>query len=140
MDNFNVNIFSFDTQVTKLEIDNKTKKLKNDIQIGGGTRFDILEEQIQNDLKNKIISKYPDLVCVLTDGMGNRIDIAENKQKRWLWLITDEMFLNIIIYSKKIPFNDEEFVISERYKNKISSKIYGGCRIYLLDNLKKNKS
>ena len=147
---FNVHLFAFANSVAKLEI-NSSGKLINKINVGYGTCFRILQEQIDKDLNNKIIKQYPDFVCVLTDGFGEQVrNIPANKQKNWLWLLIDPNLS--FSYDKKtkisditipktsmsahldklkimdiIPFYDYKFNIDNP---KIDSKIKQGCKIY----------
>ena len=54
----------------------------------GGTYFSILERDVQKDLKNNIIKKYPDAIFVITDGYGN--DIKPQFPKKWIWLLSEK--------------------------------------------------
>lgn len=82
---FRLHLFNFDTKVRKIDLNQPLSSIKID---NGNAPFQILEEQIQYDLKSKIITKYPDLVCVLTDGMAKPLKkISEKHMKSWLWLI-----------------------------------------------------
>ena len=140
---FNPHLFTFDTKVRKVEMDWKNKKFTSTIKVGGGTAFHILENQIQLDLKNKIIKRYPEFVCVLTDGMAMPItNIPTNKQKNWLWLLinndsnTHSLQFNQQqweLIKKIIPFHDNLFNIN---KPKINTKIKYGCKIYPINHLK----
>ena len=58
---FNVHLFAFANSVAKLEINN-SGKLTNKINVGYGTCFRILQEQIDKDLNDKSIKQYPDFV------------------------------------------------------------------------------
>ena len=140
---FNPHLFTFDTKVKEVEMDWKSKKITSTIKVGGGTAFHILENQIQSDLKNKIIKRYPEFVCVLTDGMAMPItNIPANKQKNWLWLlINNDGGTNASQFNKQqwelikkiIPFHDNEFDIN---KPKINTKIKDGCKLYPINHLK----
>ena len=147
---FNPHLFAFDTKVKDFEFDWKTKKVKKQIKAGGGTLFHIIEEKIQQDLKNNVIKKYPSFVCVLTDGMANRINnIPKNKEKNWLWLLINmdgekikHVPQNQVLFNKEqwyfimnnrvIPFYDKQFDINNP---KINSKIKEGCKIFPLNHL-----
>lgn len=71
-------LFSFDTSTHELDI--KVKRVNG----GGGTRFDIIEDRIQN-IMSKEKKKYPDQVFVLTDGDGTPVD--PEKPDRWIWFL-----------------------------------------------------
>ena len=147
---FNPHLFAFDTKVKEFEFDWKTKKVKKQIKAGGGTIFHIIEEKIQQDLKNNVIKKYPSFVCVLTDGMANTINnIPKNKEKNWLWLLINidsekikHVPQNKVIFNREqwdfikrnrvIPFYDNQFDINNP---KINSKIKEGCKIFPLNHL-----
>ena len=147
---FNPHLFAFDTKVKNFEFDWKTKKVKKQIKAGGGTIFHIIEEKIQQDLKNNVIKKYPSFVCVLTDGMANTINnIPKNKEKNWLWLLINmdsekikHVPQNQVIFNREqwdfikrnrvIPFYDNQFDINNP---KINSKIKEGCKIFPLNHL-----
>jgi hypothetical protein len=147
---FNPHLFAFDTKVKDFEFDWKTKKVKKQIKAGGGTLFHIIEEKIQQDLKNNVIKKYPSFVCVLTDGMANQINnIPKNKEKNWLWLLINmdgekikHVPQNQVLFNKEqwyfimnnrvIPFYDKQFDINNP---KINSKIKKGCKIFPLNHL-----
>lgn len=146
---FNPHLFTFDTKVKEVEMDWKNKKIKSIIKVGGGTSFHILENQIQSDLKNKVIKRYPEFVCVLTDGMAMPItNIPINKQKNWLWLLINNdsdgvtnTNYNLVPFNKQqwdlikkiIPFHDNLFDINNP---KINTKIKEGCKIYPINHLK----
>lgn len=129
---FNLHLYSFDTKTEEIEIDYKQKRFKKYINIGGGTDFSVINNQIENDLKNKKIRKYPDFVCVLTDGYSYSVqNIPEKHQNKWLWLIISEKneFLRWFELQKKeqiIPFHDSEY---NPYQPKINKKIKTGCKI-----------
>lgn len=147
---FKPHLFAFDTKVKDFEFDWKTKKVKKQIKAGGGTLFHIIEEKIQQDLKNNVIKKYPSFVCVLTDGMANQINnIPKNKEKNWLWLLINmdgekikHVPQNQVLFNKEqwyfimnnrvIPFYDKQFDINNP---KINSKIKEGCKIFPLNHL-----
>lgn len=96
---FNVSYFCFDIRVYELDI--KKRKLSG----YGGTRFDILEKQIQDDLQNKKIKKYPDGIFVLTDGMAG--SLVPVHPERWNWLITEHGS------KKSIPKKSKIFSLSD---------------------------
>lgn len=78
-DRFNVRLFSFDCYVQELDLK------KREIYGGGGTRFDIIESEIQRIMKKDSI-KYPDQVFIVTDGYGN--GVRPEKPERWQWFLT----------------------------------------------------
>lgn len=78
-DRFDLKLRCFDTRV--YAVNEKDKKLYG----FGGTRFNILEEHIQEEIR-ATNSRYPDLVVMVTDGYGNRI--FPEKPERWHVLLT----------------------------------------------------
>ena len=99
-DRFNVKGFSFDTQVHNVDFKNP------EIRGGGGTAFDILESHIQHEVKTGNISKYPDAVFVVTDGMGN--DINPEKPEKWYWFLAGRW-----TSKNNIPNNSEIFDLDD---------------------------
>lgn len=79
---FDVQLCCFDTRVYETSL--KTGKLYG----FGGTRFDILEEYVQQYRKdpNRGKGHYPDAVFALTDGMGNTIN--PEFPKNWHWFLS----------------------------------------------------
>lgn len=87
---FEIRSFAFDTRVTEIEPGDK-------VTMGGGTRYDIIEAQVQ---KLKIeYGKYPDCVMVVSDGEGN--SFAPELPKRWVWLLTPRPMYQLIPSSSK---------------------------------------
>ena len=93
-DRFNVRLFCFDTKVEETTLE--SRKMYG----GGGTAFDILEAEIQNELRKgggtkktldgkevPMIVKYPEAVFVITDGYGTTI--KPEKPDKWYWFITE---------------------------------------------------
>lgn len=91
---FNVRLFCFDTKVEETTLESRK------VYGGGGTSFDILETEIQNELKKgggikkiangeeiEMITRYPEAVFVITDGYGSNIKME--KPANWHWFITD---------------------------------------------------
>jgi len=76
---FNVHMCCFDTRVYETSLD--SGKLYG----FGGTRFDILETYLLQEVK-KGKMKYPKAVFVITDGYGNRLSPC--KPKNWHWFLT----------------------------------------------------
>ncbi len=81
---FLVELCSFDTEVYPLDIK------RPEVCGGGGTSFDALERWLLARTAGPIITPYPDVVIVLTDGMGGPIE--PRYPKRWHWLLTECMF------------------------------------------------
>jgi predicted metal-dependent peptidase len=84
---FDVRLFCFDTKVYETSL--STRKIYG----GGGTSFNIIEKQIQNEIRltNK---KYPDAVFVLTDGFGD--NIHPEKPQNWHWFLVNHSTTNYI--------------------------------------------
>jgi predicted metal-dependent peptidase len=77
---FNVELCSFDAEVYRLDI------RRPEVIGGGGTSFSVLESWIQTQIQLGHRSKYPDVVIVLTDGLGDVVRPAH--PERWHWLLT----------------------------------------------------
>jgi len=52
---------------------------------GGGTSFSAIEGYIQYTIKEG--GKYPEIICVITDGAGN--NVLPEYPDRWHWLISN---------------------------------------------------
>lgn len=76
---FNVHLYCFDTKVYPSDLK------KRQVRGGGGTRFDIIEKYITNDIE-KNGKKYPDAVFVITDGGGNAV--SPKKPGNWHWFMS----------------------------------------------------
>lgn len=86
---FIVDLFCFDTQVYATNLTEKR------IYGGGGTSFGIIEEFIKQNYP-----KYPKIIFVMTDGLGDKIN--PEKPKNWHWFINHEGNFNFtknFIYS-----------------------------------------
>lgn len=77
---FRVELCSFDAEVYRLDI------RRPEIIGGGGTSFSVLESWIQTQIQLGHLPKYPDVVIVLTDGLGDVVHPAF--PERWHWLLT----------------------------------------------------
>lgn len=90
---FNVRLFCFDTKVEETTLESRK------VYGGGGTRFSILEDEIQKELKKgggikntldgkqvEMITRHPEAVFVITDGYGD--NIKPSLAKNWYWFIT----------------------------------------------------
>jgi predicted metal-dependent peptidase len=75
---FEVKLFCFDTVV--YNTDSASKKISG----GGGTKFNILEENIQKLIESDKES-YPDAVFIITDLYGNAVN--PQKPERWHWFV-----------------------------------------------------
>lgn len=75
---FDVRLLCFDTQVQETTLESKK------IYGGGGTSFSILENFIQEEIKQGGI--YPEGIFVITDGFGNKI--KPQKPEKWNWFLT----------------------------------------------------
>lgn len=96
---FNLRLFSFDTQVTALDID------KWKVYGGGGTRFDIIEQKVQEVIKKDGLKKYPH-VWNLSDGYGN--SVHPEKPERWNWFMT-KGFSKQYVHPKSKIYKLEDF-------------------------------
>ena len=77
-DKFDVDLYCFDTQVYKTDLE--SGKLYG----FGGTSFDILETKVQEIAAAD--KQYPKAVFVITDGQGNRVNPAI--PKNWHWFLS----------------------------------------------------
>jgi len=77
---FNLRCFCFDTSVKEMDL--KDNKMFN----GGGTYFHIIEQKIQQIMKNEN-KKYPKAVFVLTDGYGD--NVVPQDPSKWFWFLSD---------------------------------------------------
>lgn len=77
---FNVRLFCFDTRVYETSLE--TGKLYG----FGGTSFHIIENYIQELMKNEKI-KYPKAVFIITDGWGT--PVKPEQPDKWYWFITN---------------------------------------------------
>lgn len=97
---FDTRLFIFDTIV-------KEVKRGDNVRIGGGTSFDIIEEKcLELESQGK---RYPDCVIVITDGYGNKVE--PKAASKWIWLLTptDSTSLYVPIRSKKFFVNQVIF-------------------------------
>jgi hypothetical protein len=85
---FNVRLFCFDTTVQETTLESRK------VYGGGGTSFSILEAEIQKEINQGKITKYPEAVFVITDGYGN--NIKPEKPEKWYWFITEGGVKNYI--------------------------------------------
>jgi predicted metal-dependent peptidase len=76
---FNVQLCCFDTRVYETTLESKQ------VYGGGGTRFNIMEEYIQNKYM-KDNTKYP-FVFVITDGYGNHV--YPQYPEKWYWFLSN---------------------------------------------------
>lgn len=81
-DRFDSRYFCFDTIVYR--VDEKNFALRG----FGGTRFDIMEQQIQDDIKKEKIKRYPHAVFVLTDGYSSPF-VVEIPKRWYFFMITN---------------------------------------------------
>lgn len=78
-DRFAIRLFCFDTKVEETTLESKK------IYSGGGTAFDIIENNIQNIVK-KEKTPYPEGVFLITDGKGDHV--SPQYCERWHWFLT----------------------------------------------------
>jgi predicted metal-dependent peptidase len=75
---FDIRLFCFDTVVFETSLE--TRKLQG----GGGTRFDIIEDNIQKVIREEN-TNYPDATFVITDLYGNKVN--PQKPETWFWFV-----------------------------------------------------
>jgi hypothetical protein len=96
---FDIRLFCFDTKVKE------TSLVSKKVYGGGGTSFQILENWIQKEIKEKNVS-YPDAIFVITDGFGDNIN--PQKPENWHWFLTYWETLFIPKKCKTYNLNDFE--------------------------------
>ena len=74
-------MFAFDTEVTEID------KEKGEFPYGGGTSFSCIEKFIRKEIARRNI-EYPEVVFVLTDGYGDRVN--PHFPDRWVWINTTD--------------------------------------------------
>jgi hypothetical protein len=82
LEKFNMRMFCFDTKVYE------TNLIDRKLYGFGGTYFSILEDRIQQEIKDNPAFRYPEAVFVVTDGYGNAI--VPDKPKNWHWILTPD--------------------------------------------------
>jgi len=97
-DRFGTKLFCFNTEV--FEVDMEKPRLKK----GGGTYFSILENYIQDRMKEDTKMEYPDAVFVITDGYGDVIEPQE--PTRWYWFLSR-------LYQDCIPIESNIFMLED---------------------------
>lgn len=78
---FETRLFAFDTEVTEID------KEKGEFPYGGGTSFSCIEKFIRKEIARRNI-EYPEVVFVLTDGYGDRVN--PHFPDRWVWINTTD--------------------------------------------------
>lgn len=99
-DRFDIKMHCFDTKVYEIDIE------QGELQGFGGTRFDIIEQYIQQDIAKRNVP-YPKAVFVITDGFGN--DVKPQKPKDWYWFLTPDLKTKENIPHKSQVYNLEDF-------------------------------
>lgn len=94
VETFDVNLFCFDTQVVA------TTLASRKIYGGGGTRFDIIETNIQNRIGK---GKYP-TVFIISDGYGS--SVKPQMPERWHWFLSSS-------YKRFIPNKSKVFNLKD---------------------------
>ena len=92
-DIFNLTLHTFDTVVNKISLN------QTNIEAGGGTYFDIIENYI-----NANYEKYPYAVLIVTDGYGNRV--TPKHPERWHWVLSDD-------YRELVPQESKVFKLKD---------------------------
>lgn len=95
---FDISLNVFNTSVFAVDIKNPES-----CPVGGGTDFDIIEEDIQRHMR-ETGSKYPDAVWVITDGYGN--NVYPEKPDRWYWFLSE-------LYKEYIPEKSHKFMLQD---------------------------
>jgi len=79
---FDVELCSFDCRVYPLD------RKRPVVRGGGGTSFEILERHLRRQPPKGKPPRYPDVVIVLTDGLGDHVKPMH--PERWHWLLTTD--------------------------------------------------
>jgi len=95
---FSIQIFCFDTRV--YEVNPKTQKLFG----FGGTDFAIIEKEIQKQIQQKKIVRYPGVIFIVTDGYGSYI--FPQYPKRFYWFLSEN-------YKTYIPKESNVFLLKD---------------------------
>jgi hypothetical protein len=95
---FDINLNVFNTDVFHVDIKNPEA-----CPVGGGTAFDIIEDDIQRHMR-ETESKYPDAVWIVTDGGGT--DVNPEKPERWYWFLSED-------YTHHIPKKSPKFMLED---------------------------
>lgn len=95
---FDVRTYAFDTVV-------KPVRVGEPLAVGGGTSFDIIEDECQRVAKAD--GRYPDCVVVITDGYGS--EVAPEHPGRWVWLLTTGYREFVHSRSKALPIKHVAF-------------------------------
>jgi len=81
LEKFNMRMFCFDTNIYETSLE--SRELKG----FGGTHFHILENHIQEEMKNNpAMKRYPEAIFVVTDGLGT--DVKPEHPEKWHWILT----------------------------------------------------
>lgn len=97
---FEVRLFCFDTKVIPTDITSRR------MMGGGGTSFSIIEDHIQQIVKEEKIT-YPHAVWLISDGEGDAV--TPEKPERWFWFLTDHSNTTYIS-NKSHTFKLSDFV------------------------------
>lgn len=98
---FDVKLNVFDTAVRAVDL-----KKSKEVNVGGGTYFDIIESDVQASIKTGD-GKHPDAVWVMTDGDDFGALVKPEKPKLWYW------FLSEPDYRGRIPKECNKFMLSD---------------------------
>lgn len=79
-DKFEVDLYCFDTEVYKTTLQSQK------VYGGGGTSFDIIENECQKIKAEK--GAYPEAVFIITDGYGN--EVVPEVPEKWHWFMTSK--------------------------------------------------
>ena len=97
-DRFDIRLFCFDTQVYETSFE------KRKLYGFGGTSFRIIESYIQNDMKKKNTTHYPDAVFLITDGYGDTVN--PQRPEKWYWFLSES-------YKSYIPSKSNVFMLKD---------------------------
>lgn len=107
---FNIKVYVFDDTLTNI-----TQIYKNEdcsIPVGGGTRFDIIANEV-NQMK-----QHPDSVFIITDGQGSALQ--PKHPEKYFWFLTETRPCKYYIPEKSKIFNLHDFVFETKFKKKVN--------------------
>lgn len=95
---FETKVFTFDTKVEQVNMEEAKTKGKTMIYGWGGTSFYVIERAIQNEIMHG--GEYPEAVFVLTDGFGDYVN--PQFPEKWHWILTPHATTSYLPKKSKI--------------------------------------
>lgn len=130
LNQYRLHLFNFDVVVRPIDVQIKNAHGKNptaDISTfeyeskNNNASLNILEEQIQKDLKEKRIKKYPPMVCVLTDAIAPPLTkVVPEHLDHWLFILICER--DIMTQSAKSILTSQQQTPEQRLPNLLANQ------------------